>query len=113
MNMRKTQRWILIGAAAGLILTLGADVPMAADREQVAAPEKSAETPEVASSPTETEALDGAKVYTWTCGSCHSERRPRERTDGEWDIIAMHMRVRANLTAAQTRAVLDYLQENN
>lgn len=57
--------------------------------------------------------LDGAKVYAWSCGSCHSERRPKERTDGEWEVITTHMRVRANLTAAQSAAVLNYLKENN
>ena len=57
--------------------------------------------------------LDGGKVYAWNCGACHSERWPKERSDAEWEVIMTHMRVRANLTAAQTEAVLDYLQENN
>ena len=57
--------------------------------------------------------LDGAKVYAWNCGSCHSERWPKERSDAEWEVIMTHMRVRANMTAAQTEAVLQYLKENN
>ncbi len=57
--------------------------------------------------------LDGAKVYAANCGSCHSERWPNERSDREWKIIVMHMKVRANLTGAESDAVLKYLQNNN
>ena len=57
--------------------------------------------------------LDGAKVFGWYCGSCHSERYPRERTDAEWEVIVTHMRVRSNLTGEQADAVLHYLKENN
>ncbi len=57
--------------------------------------------------------LDGAKVFAWNCGSCHSERYPKEHSDAEWDLIVTHMRVRANLTGEQARAVLRYLKENN
>ena len=57
--------------------------------------------------------LDGATVFAWNCGSCHSERYPKEHTDAEWDVIVTHMRVRANLTGEQADAVLHYLKENN
>lgn len=57
--------------------------------------------------------LDGAKVFGWYCGACHSERYPRERTDAEWEVIVTHMRVRSNLTGEQADAVLHYLKENN
>lgn len=58
-------------------------------------------------------ALDGATVFAWNCGSCHSERYPSEHTDAEWEVIVTHMRVRANLTGEQADAVLHYLKENN
>ena len=57
--------------------------------------------------------LDGAKVFAANCGNCHSERYPSERTDKEWSLIVMHMRVRAKLTGDEARAVLRYLQANN
>lgn len=57
--------------------------------------------------------LTGAEVYAANCGKCHSERYPSERTDEEWKLIVNHMRVRAGLTAKETKAVLEYLQENN
>lgn len=55
----------------------------------------------------------GAKVYGNTCGSCHNARSPLERTDRQWTVIINHMRVRANLTGSDTRAVLAFLQATN
>lgn len=55
----------------------------------------------------------GAEVYGATCGRCHQARSPLERTDREWVTIANHMRVRANLTGGQMRAVIAFLQATN
>lgn len=55
----------------------------------------------------------GAEVYGSTCGRCHQARSPLERTDREWVTIANHMRVRANLTGGQMRAVIAFLQATN
>lgn len=94
--MRKTKSWIILAAALGCLPLLVAIAEPAADT--AASPQSG---------------LDGAKVFAWNCGSCHSERYPKERTDAQWDQIVTHMRVRANLTAEQAKAVLHYLQENN
>ncbi len=56
--------------------------------------------------------LTGAELYAINCNRCHSERYPTERTKGEWKTIMTHMRVRANLPAAQAKEILKYLQEN-
>ncbi len=55
----------------------------------------------------------GAKVYGYTCGSCHNARSPLERTDRQWTVIVNHMRTRANLTGSETRAVLAFLHATN
>lgn len=55
----------------------------------------------------------GAKVYGNVCGTCHNARSPLERNDSQWAIIMSHMRVRANLTGNQSRAVLAFLQATN
>lgn len=109
--MQRGRNWIALAATACLLLVLavGVSVAIADDETPASAQSQEAE----ASSPAERPALDGAKVYAWSCGSCHSERWPKERSDAEWDVIMTHMRVRANLTAAQTEAVLRYLKENN
>ena len=54
--------------------------------------------------------LDGDDVYKNNCMRCHSALRqysPRQTA-----TIVNHMRVRANLTEAETKAVLGYLTEN-
>lgn len=57
--------------------------------------------------------LTGAELYSMHCNRCHPERYPTERTAAQWKTILLHMRVRANLPAAQARTILKYLQENS
>ncbi len=51
----------------------------------------------------------GAQVWSENCMRCHNLRQPRERSDREWEVIAHHMRVRANLTAEEHRLILAFL----
>lgn len=57
--------------------------------------------------------LSGAELYSIHCNRCHPERYPTERTAAQWKTILLHMRVRANLPAAQARTILQYLQDNS
>jgi cytochrome c5 len=57
--------------------------------------------------------LTGAELYAVNCNRCHAERYPTERNAAQWGTILTHMRVRANLPAAQAREILKYLQENS
>ena len=57
--------------------------------------------------------LSGAELYSIHCNRCHAERYPTERTAAQWKTILMHMRIRANLPAEQSRTILKYLQENS
>jgi hypothetical protein len=56
--------------------------------------------------------LTGAVLYTINCSRCHQERYPTEFTSVQWKTIMTHMRVRANIPAAQAREILKYLQED-
>jgi mono/diheme cytochrome c family protein len=62
--------------------------------------------------PAESKALSGATLYAINCSRCHQERFATEFTPGQWKTIMIHMRVRANLPAAQAREILKYLQED-
>ena len=42
----------------------------------------------------------------------HAERYPPEFSAANWRNIMIHMRVRANLPAAQAREILKYLEED-
>ena len=57
--------------------------------------------------------LTGAEVYAINCNRCHAERYPTEWTPAQWKTLMTHMRVRANLPAAQAKEVLKYLQEDS
>src|SRR5215469_4447676 len=59
------------------------------------------------------QSLTGAELYAINCNRCHPERSPIERRSTEWKTILTHMRVRANLPAAQARLILQYLQDNS
>lgn len=62
--------------------------------------------------PAETNALSGATLYAINCSRCHQERYPKEFITAQWKTIMIHMRVRANLPAAQANEILKYLQED-
>jgi hypothetical protein len=57
--------------------------------------------------------LSGAELYSMHCNRCHPERYPTERTAAHWKTILIHMRVRANMPAEQSRTILKYLQDNS
>jgi len=113
MKYSKTLSFTILLLVGFVILALGTPIPMAGASEDNNDEAQQEEATKTEPAETEASALDGGKVYAWNCGACHSERYPKERTDSEWEVIITHMRVRANLTADQAKAVLRYLQENN
>ncbi len=59
-----------------------------------------------------TKKLTGAELYAINCSRCHPERYPTEFTSAQWQTIMLHMRVRANLPAAQCKEILKFLKED-
>lgn len=57
--------------------------------------------------------LTGSELYAIHCNRCHPERYPTEWKSTEWKTLMTHMRVRANLPAAQAKEILKYLQEDS
>lgn len=55
----------------------------------------------------------GAQVWGETCVRCHNSADPATFSDVEWDVAAMHMQIRANLTPEETKKVIDFLQSAN
>lgn len=55
----------------------------------------------------------GARLWRQNCARCHNLRTASERSDRQWEIIAGHMRLRANLTGADSRAILEFLKASN
>jgi hypothetical protein len=93
----KRSKLILAGALALAGLCLGGLLAQAQPPEKKALPKK----------------LTGAELYAINCNRCHPERYPTEFTSAQWKTIMLHMRVRANLPAAQAKLILKYLQEHS
>jgi len=68
----------------------------------------------VESESTETQLfLRGAKLWGVYCGLCHKARAGGEFNRLEWDTLMLHMRVRANLPAADAEAIRVYLRSSH
>ncbi len=54
--------------------------------------------------------LSGEQLWSNNCLRCHNIRPPQMYTPAQWQVIVHHMRVRANLTGEDQRAILDFLK---
>jgi len=54
--------------------------------------------------------LSGAQLWAMNCNRCHMLRGSGEFTAAQWQSIMRHMRIRANIPAAQAREILKFLQ---
>ncbi len=55
----------------------------------------------------------GVQVWGQTCARCHNAPPPNAFRDEDWKIIGHHMKLRANLTDPEIKAVLAFLQSAN
>ena len=55
--------------------------------------------------------LTGSELYAINCNRCHPERYQTEFNSAQWQTIMLHMRVRANLPAAQAKEILKYMKD--
>jgi len=109
LNRSTTRIQVFVIVFVTMGMTLLSTAPIA---EETPKPKKSGET---AAKPEKKPAktLTGAELYAINCNRCHPERYAPERTEEQWKTILLHMRTRANLPAAQARAILKYLQEDS
>ena len=52
----------------------------------------------------------GAELWGRNCGHCHNIRSPSSYSDAQWEVVMLHMRVRANLTADEHKQILAFLK---
>jgi hypothetical protein len=55
------------------------------------------------------ETESGAQLWSAHCQRCHRMRDPSDLDHDGWKVVMLHMRVRANLTAAETHEILAFL----
>ena len=54
--------------------------------------------------------LTGAELWSNNCMRCHNIRPPTMYSDAQWDVIVHHMRLRANITGQEQRAIVEFLK---
>ena len=56
---------------------------------------------------------NGSRLWTQNCARCHNSRSPSSYRDAQWEVAMLHMRVRANLTPVEHKAILEFIQSGN
>jgi hypothetical protein len=54
--------------------------------------------------------LTGEELWSNNCMRCHNIRPPTMYSDSQWDVIVHHMRLRANITGQEQRAIVEFLK---
>jgi hypothetical protein len=54
--------------------------------------------------------LSGEELWSNNCLRCHNIRPPTMYTNAQWDVIVHHMRLRANITGQEQRAIVEFLK---
>ena len=52
----------------------------------------------------------GTQLWGENCGRCHNAPGPGELSAVNWDIVGKHMKVRANITDAEEKKIIEYLK---
>jgi hypothetical protein len=54
--------------------------------------------------------LSGEELWSNNCMRCHNIRPPTMYSDAQWDVVIHHMRLRANITGQEQRAIVEFLK---
>ena len=54
--------------------------------------------------------LSGEELWSNNCMRCHNIRPPTMYSDAQWDVVVHHMRLRANVTGQEQRAIVEFLK---
>lgn len=55
----------------------------------------------------------GAELWGENCLRCHNSPSPSSFSDEQWEVVGMHMRIRANLTEEETKKIIEFLESAN
>jgi cytochrome c5 len=55
----------------------------------------------------------GEELWSMNCRRCHNLQPSTMYSNAQWDVIVHHMRVRANLTGADARAIAEFLKSSH
>jgi len=54
--------------------------------------------------------LTGEELWSNNCSRCHNIQPPTRYNNAQWDVILHHMRLRANITGQEQRAIVEFLK---
>src|SRR5689334_14995732 len=108
-NRQSQKKWtVLSGITVALI---GAWVVAGCSSQDTPPPSAAASTQPVHAAAIESSThKSGNQLWSENCSRCHNIRPPEYFSDAQWDIIAHHMRLRANLTGEEQRKIVEFLQ---
>ena len=104
--LRGSIKWIHLFAVATIVTAVIVIASPATAQSPAPACKTQAET----NTSVKAEPLSGVELWTINCSRCHMARSPGEFTAAQWRTLIRHMRVRANLPAAQAREVQKFLE---
>ncbi len=55
----------------------------------------------------------GAQLWGENCAHCHNAPPPGEFNNDNWEIVGMHMQVRANFTQTDMTKIIDFMKSAN
>ena len=55
----------------------------------------------------------GAQLWGENCSHCHNAPPPGEFNNDNWEIVGMHMQVRANVTQTDMQKIIDFMKSAN
>jgi hypothetical protein len=56
--------------------------------------------------------LTGEELWSNNCMRCHNIRPGTMYGNAQWDVIVHHMRLRANITGQEQRAIVEFLKSS-
>jgi len=95
------------------ILTLVLLLGVSAGWNMFAGPKEDQTTPNQSGGAVSTDSyrgLSGEELWSNNCLRCHNIRPPTMYSDAQWDVIVHHMRLRANITGQEQRAIVEFLK---
>jgi hypothetical protein len=110
IRSRRFRRWITVVVALGNAVTVGCQstpINLAEGPAPLRIPRPGQDAPSYEDS------LTGGEVFAMYCNQCHNARALGERPFINYQNVAAHMRVRANLTGKEYEKLMEFLRRWN
>jgi cytochrome c5 len=113
MLKRMVRTIVPVALVAGGLMLAAASTTGCANGAGKHAPEASLAAAQEKAPSASSSGKSGNQLWAETCTQCHNNRDPGTYSDVNWSIAMHHMRIRADLNAADSRKILEFLQSAN